>query len=330
MKAGPAQWLEKIWYQDASAGYWLRPIGRLYRHVAVFRRYLYLNGWLRQRRLPVPVVIVGNITVGGTGKTPLIILLAQRLKTEGFKPGIVSRGYRGSAGDRPQAVTATSSVDRVGDEALLIQRHTGCPMAVSPKRAAAAEWLLNREACDVILSDDGLQHYALARDIEIAVVDGDRQCGNGLCLPAGPLREPPERLNEVDLVVVNGGDGRDGRFPMALEGRIAVNLVSGAERPLREFSGGCHAVAGIGHPGRFFRMLETTGLACINHAFPDHHPFRAEDLEFDEQPVLMTEKDAVKCTAFARPNHWFVPVEAVVDESFIDRFVTLLREKHGQ
>lgn len=332
MRRGLARWLDTFWYRKASfASRCLQPLSWGYRAVVRWRRQFYRFGWLNRSRLPVPVIVVGNISVGGTGKTPFIIWLAQQLKVHGFKPGIISRGYGGQAESWPQPVTVDSAADRVGDEALLIARHAGCPMAVGPERVRAAELLLRQEPCDVVLSDDGLQHYALERDIEIAVIDGERRFGNGACLPAGPLREPKSRLDTVDFIVVNGANFEAGQFPMALQGEQAINLVTGAVKPLQDFAATtCHAVAGIGHPGRFFRLLAASGIVCIEHPFPDHHVYRSGELDFNDAPVLMTEKDAVKCTSFAHENCWYVPVSAVVDPAFIDPLLRLLREKkHG-
>ncbi|PKM10586.1 MAG: tetraacyldisaccharide 4'-kinase [Gammaproteobacteria bacterium HGW-Gammaproteobacteria-3] len=330
MKQKPALWLVKIWYDTQTSVWWLRPFSLIYQTVIKFRRYLYRAGFLQQHFLPVPVIIVGNICVGGTGKTPLIIYLAQQLKAHGFQPGIISRGYGGNSSKEPRRVTLLSEVRQVGDEALLIARHSGCPLIVGAQRVKAAEFLLKSETCDVILSDDGLQHYALGRDIEIAVVDGARWFGNGLCLPSGPLREPSGRLDEVDVVVVNGEKKRSDHFAMTLQGQGAINLVSGVVRPLCDFAATpCHAVAGIGNPDRFFKALTASGITCTEHRFPDHHCFKASDIAFNAGPVLMTEKDAVKCLAFARDNDWYVPVAAVVEADFTDRLLNLLREKNG-
>ena len=328
MKQQLARWLEKVWYQDPATGRWMVPLGLVYRSISQFRRFLYFAGVLKRHNLPVPVIVVGNITVGGTGKTPLIIWLAQWLKANGFKPGIISRGYGGRAETWPQRVAPDSDVKRVGDEALVIAKHAGCPIAVGPVRVEAAESLLKHEHCDVILSDDGLQHYAMARDIEIAVVDGERLFGNGRCLPAGPLREPRDRISKVDFVVVNGPRTEAGQFSMHLDGHSAVNLVSGEVKPLPAFAmTRCHAVAGIGNPGRFFKLLEAAGITFKAHTFPDHYAFQADDIAFNAEPVLMTEKDAVKCTAFATNTHWYVPVGATVEPGFADQLLYLLREK---
>lgn len=321
--------LNHLWYRDTITGTWLAPLGYLYGDMARFRKFLYRIGVLKSHRLPVPVIIIGNITVGGTGKTPLLIRLAERLKTEGFQPGIISRGYGGKAKSWPQPVTAQSSAQLVGDEAVLVARRTGCPMAVGPSRVAAATWLLDNTNCNLILSDDGLQHYALQRDIEIAVVDGERRFGNGFFLPAGPLREPIERLQSVDFVVVNGGEAADHEVAMTLTGAVAVNLQTGAHKPLADFIGlDCRAVAGIGNPGRFFQHLAAAGLQCQTHAFPDHYRYQARDLDFgDGKPLLMTEKDAVKCQAFAGAACWFVPVTAHLPAELITQLLHLLKEK---
>lgn len=290
---------------------------------------MYRIGVLKRFTLPVPVIVIGNITVGGTGKTPLIIWLAKLLKSEGFRPGIISRGYGGQAESWPQWVDANSHAETVGDEAMLIAKQTGCPMAVSPLRADAGRLLLEKADCNVILSDDGLQHYALNRDIEIAVVDGERRFGNGYCLPAGPLREPRERLQSVDFIVVNGEKSEHNEFSMQITGNIAVNLATGEQKSLQEFNGiECHALAGIGNPDRFFKLLESAGLSCKTHSFPDHYKFQASDISFpSSEPVLMTEKDAVKCMAFAGEQHWYIPVQAIPETGFTEQLLERLREK---
>lgn len=313
-----AQLLDRLWYGRHPLAPLLLPLGALFCALASARRACYRYGPCRVRRLPVPVVVVGNVTVGGTGKTPLVAWLVERLGRAGLRVGVVSRGYGGRARVWPQVVTAHSSAAQVGDEALLLARRTGCPLVVAPDRVAAARLLLERAALDVIVADDGLQHYRLGRDLEIAVVDGARRLGNGRCLPAGPLRERPGRLREVDFVVVNGAGGA---------GELSMRLRPGTPRAVarpdqgvsweRLRAGRVHAVAGIGHPQRFFAMLRRDGLDLIEHPFPDHHPYRAADLAFgDGLPVLMTEKDAVKCSFFAAPHHWYVPVEAELPASF--------------
>jgi tetraacyldisaccharide 4'-kinase len=332
MRAWLSRLAARIWYRETCAGLLLWPLGKLFECIVRLRRACYCHGVLKTEVFPVPVIVVGNITVGGAGKTPLIIWLAQFLKEKGYRPGIVSRGYGGRSATWPQWVDVRSNPSEVGDEALLIAARTGCSMAVSPVRAEACRLLLDKAFCDVLLSDDGLQHYALGRTVEIAVVDGDRRFGNGWCLPAGPLREPKARLKDVDLIVVNGGQAQPNEFPMRMAGEEAVNLLTGQRKPLAKFkSGPCHAVAGIGHPARFFKHLEKAGLACMPHDFPDHFAFRPEDLDFgDAFPVLMTEKDAVKCRTFAGEKLWAVPVEADVDSAFAVRLIELLSEKHDR
>ncbi|WP_341325198.1 tetraacyldisaccharide 4'-kinase [Methylotuvimicrobium sp. KM2] len=321
--------LDAVWYHGRFPAKFLLPLSWVFRGAVELRRFSYRAGWLKKRRLPVPVIIVGNISVGGTGKTPLIIALARLLKRNGYKPGVISRGYGGEVRDAPVKVDPLDNAATVGDEPLLLSKHSDCPVAIGVNRFEAGRLLLEQDGCDVILSDDGLQHYKLARDIEIAVVDGERQFGNGYCLPAGPLREPACRLSEVDFIIENGTKTEDERFSMTLSGDVAVNLTTGSAKPLQDFIGlNCHAVAGIGNPDRFFNKLAAAGLHCINHRFPDHYSYRADDIEFGDYPVLMTEKDAVKCFGFARDTHWYVPVTAQLEPAFTNRFLTLLREKY--
>lgn len=309
------KWLQGVWYGRRSGGALLLPLAWLFEFISSMRRAAYRAGLFRSARLGTPVVVVGNITVGGTGKTPFTIWLVERLQARGLRVGVVSRGY-GRATRGSVVVSPSSTARDVGDEPLLIQRRTGCDVAVAEQRVAAAEALAAR-GIDVLISDDGLQHLALARDVEIAVVDGARKFGNGRMLPAGPLRERPARLATVDAVIVNGGEAEGGRAPAfamridALEAR----RVDGSEpgRPLASLSGQpVHAVAGIGHPERFFALLERAGLSTIWHPFADHHEYQPADLQFgDDAPILMTEKDAVKCTAFATSRMHYVPATAV-------------------
>jgi tetraacyldisaccharide 4'-kinase len=315
-----------MWYEAHPLSTVLAPLGWLYGMVVTLRRYAYRAGLLRSEKLPVPVIVVGNITVGGTGKTPLVINLVKRLQQAGHRPGVVSRGYGGAATRWPQAVNSDSDPYLVGDEPVLIARRAACPVVVGPRRVRAAKRLLAEHDCDVIICDDGLQHYALARDIEIAVVDGARRFGNGRCLPAGPLRESPSRLQSADMVIVNGGGSADA-CSMRLMGEQARQLQApGISHALRDWNGkSVHGVAGIGNPARFFAHLRAHGHLVVEHAFPDHHDFRMEDLHFDDDlPVMMTEKDAVKCRGFARPNHWYVPVDAQLDAQCEYRIQELL------
>lgn len=317
------------WYSASGLTVLLRPLSWLYRGVVMLRSAGYRTGLLRRRRVAAPVIVVGNITVGGTGKTPLVIWLVELLRSEGYRPGIVSRGYRGRARHWPQQVRPDSDPEMVGDEPVVLSRRTGCPVAVGPDRVAAAEALLRYNDVDVVVSDDGLQHYALERDIEIVVIDGVRRFGNRLCLPAGPLREPVSRLARADFLVVNGGTALWGEFPMTMQpGELRNVRQDGIVRSPDSFHGRqVHAVAGIGHPERFFRQLRQLGFTVIEHPFPDHHAFTAQDLAFgDDLPVIMTEKDAVKCRRFCGEDCWYLPIEAQPHERLAPRLLSALRE----
>jgi len=318
--------LDSLWYGRHPLSTVLAPLGRVFEVAVTQRRRAYDRGLLHSIVLPVPVIVVGNITVGGTGKTPLVMWLVERLRGMGRHPGVVSRGYGRRTAGAPHRVTADSDPAEVGDEPLLIARRCACPVAVAAQRVRAARMLMADDLCDVIVCDDGLQHYALARDLEIAVLDGSRRLGNGRCLPAGPLREPASRLQGVDLVVVNG-EPHEGECAMRLAGeRVQALQDATLEQPLAAWRGRrVHAVAGIGNPQRFFAQLRAHGLEVIEHPFPDHHPFEARELLFgDTCPVLMTEKDAVKCRGFAGSDRWTVPVTALPDDSCRARLDTLL------
>jgi tetraacyldisaccharide 4'-kinase len=301
----------------------LTPLSILFRVAVALRRSLYRAGVLRTKRLPVPVVVVGNVTVGGSGKTPLTIALARALEARGWRPGIVSRGY-GGADDAPCAVEAGSTPDEVGDEPILLAR-TGLPVWIGRDRPAAARALLaaHRE-CNVLIADDGLQHYAMARAFEVAVVDASRGLGNGCMLPAGPLREPASRLGEVDAVVHLADRPAERVSPrestMSLAGdsfvRVGAPAIAASAASFRK--AGVHAIAGIGNPGRFFGHLRSLGIDARPHAFPDHHRFTPADLALaGAAAILMTEKDAVKCVAFADDRCWALPVRALIDDSLV-------------
>lgn len=317
MRGGPERgstqaWINRIWY-GRGAPWWAIPASLLFAGVTVLRRGLYRWGCLPRKRLSRPVIVVGNLSVGGTGKTPLVCWLTQQLHRRGWLPGIVIRGHGGSQRSA-YLIGEGGDADpkRFGDEAVLLARRTGRPVAVGRDRPAAAQRLIDA-GCNVIISDDGLQHYRLVRDIEIAVVDGDRGLGNGWMLPAGPLREPRSRLESVDAVVVNGGRGHlAGALAMTLDAEQAVGLLDGQPRPLSGFAGSrVHAVAGIGNPDRFFNMLRTHGVQVSGRALDDHVVFTRAMISFDDDlPVLMTEKDAVKCSEIVDARHYYVPVSA--------------------
>lgn len=323
------RWLQAIWYGQRRIPVALRVLALLFAALTRARRYAYSRGWLAAQRVACPLIVIGNISVGGTGKTPLTIWLARQLQLGGLKVGVVLRGYGGTA-VTPLQVDAHSAAAVVGDEALLIHQRSGCLVAVGRDRVAAARLLAGLGA-QIIIADDGLQHLRLHRDLEIAVIDGERGFGNGLLLPAGPLREPVSRLDGVGLVVQNGGVHcrYPGSLRMKLEGDTLLPLSgSGAALPLARLGGKTvHAVAAIGNPARFFLQLAASGLRVIEHALPDHQVLQRSDLSFgDSLPVLMTEKDAVKCRDHGGSNHWYLPVNAVFEADDARR---LLESVHG-
>ena len=317
--------LESIWYSPGHPMRWvLWPLEMVYRLVSILRHDCYKLGIKKTQHVPVPVIVVGNITVGGTGKTPCVIWLANQLKDRGLRVGCVSRGYGGSAADGPRRVKSDSDPLEVGDEPVLIAAATGCPVMIGADRVAAARALLAETRLDALIADDGLQHLALGREFEIAVVDGERGLGNEACLPAGPLREPAARLDHVDAVVVNGGDWGEGSvFRMSLVPAQVYQVSGDGRRTLGDFRDTIvHAVAGIGNPDQFFEMLVERKIRVIPHAFPDHARFQPSDLDFgDRHPILMTEKDAVKCRAFSDPRFWSVAVNLEFQRGDGDRLL---------
>ncbi len=319
-------WYRKSWWLNL-----LLPVSLLFRLLVWLRRAY----WRKAMVVPavtVPVIVVGNITVGGTGKTPLVIALGKLLQEQGLRPAVISRGYGGSYTQKPTFVKADSTSQLVGDEPLLIACNLQCPVVIDSDRCRARDALLAQGECDVIISDDGLQHYALHRDVEIVVIDGQRGLGNGYCLPAGPLREPPGRLREVDFIVVNEGDSsqwlhhNENSSTMHLRAENWVNLQSGQRVAPPELvkqvnDHEVHAIAGTGNPQRFFSSLEKLGVNAVCHPFPDHYKYNAEDLLFTKNAiVVMTEKDAVKCQAFAQDNYWYLAVTAELDKGFKEAF----------
>ena len=323
MKERAYAWLQRAWYDGAPGYLLLLPMTLLYSIVVAIRRLLYRTGWFRSIRLPVPVVVVGNIVAGGAGKTPVTLFIAEGLKARGWTPAIVSRGYGRRDDSELLIVDADSDARNVGDEPLLLARRSGCAVVVGADRVAASRVAVEQGA-DVIIADDGLQHYRLARDFEVCVVDASRGIGNGWQLPAGPLREPPGRLSTVDAILVNRS-GENASFDVSsyrhpghgfvLDASTAFSIDHSRRRPLAGFTGSpVHAVAGIGNPERFFGLLEEKGLSIRRHAVPDHAAFDPSAPEFDDgQPVLMTEKDAVKLAMDVDESHWYVPVDLIMD-----------------
>lgn len=325
-----SRWLQCQWYRLSLWQLLLWPLSLLFRSLVAVRRWMYRLGMFTSMTLPVPVIVVGNITVGGTGKTPLVIWLAEFLRQHGYHPGVISRGYKGQGETRygtPQSVSAASDPVVVGDEPVLLAKRLRCPVWVGADRVEVARALLKaRPDCDVLISDDGLQHYRLQRDIELAVIDGTRRFGNGLCLPAGPLREPISRLQQVDALVVNGGEVTHGEYAMTLEGSMLYGVRDARQCVMlsnfRDTT--VNAVAGIGHPSRFFSDLRLQGLNVVEHSFPDHHAYQPSDLQY-AGTIIMTEKDAVKCSAFAPEDSWYLAIDAVVDAALGDRILEKLK-----
>lgn len=329
-----ANWFQRQWESLTLWHILLIPISWLFGAVVWLRKWLYQLGWLKSYRLPVPVIIVGNITVGGTGKTPFVIWLAAQLKQQGYSPGVICRGYGGTA-SQVLEVFSHSNPNEAGDEPVLIAKRTQCPVFVGADRVAAGQLLLkNHPQCNIILSDDGLQHYRLQRDFEIALVNTDDAFGNGQLLPAGPLREKNARLRKVDAIVESGPNRTNQInmphiFNMQLSGGVFFRVNDAERQPASFFEKQkLVAIAGIGKPARFFRQLSALGLAFEPFAFPDHHAFTAQDLiGFRGKTLLMTEKDAVKCLAFDNENAWYLPVEAKISSQTNQSLITLILQK---
>jgi tetraacyldisaccharide 4'-kinase len=326
VKSELERWLARRWYGDIPPNLGLRALAGAFRVARGF------HAEAAPQRLPVPVLVAGNFTAGGTGKTPLVIAIARELAARGWRPGIVSRGH-GRLSAQPVSVEDDTPVSESGDEPKLIRERTGLPVFVDRDRLAAARAAI-AAGCDLVIADDGLQHRRLARDVEIEVLDGERGYGNGLLLPAGPLREAPRA---TDFRVVNiaekAGDVlREGDWPMHLRLREAVSLFDDNERrSLAAFAGApVHAVAGIGNPGRFFAALRAAGLPLHEHAFADHHDFERADFQGMQGTVLMTEKDAVKCRGLGLRDAWSVPVEAELPPDFYAALAARLETLHAR
>jgi len=318
---GMSDRLLRAWYQGHPALSLLRPLECLYRRVVQRKRARFLAGESTGYRAPVPVLVVGNITVGGTGKTPLILWLIEHCRQRGLRVGVVSRGYGASPPALPWRVTAEQNASQAGDEPLQIVQRSGVPLMIDPDRGRAVAALLAQTPLDLILCDDGLQHYRLARDLELVLIDAARGLGNGRCLPAGPLREPVERLQSVDAVLFNGAPAdRTEGFAFTLQATALVHLRSGRRFAVDHFKPGqaLHAVAGIGNPQRFFDTLQALHWQPLPHPFPDHATFSPQALSFEPAlPLVMTEKDAVKCRDFAADDWWYLAVDAVPSPAFV-------------
>jgi tetraacyldisaccharide 4'-kinase len=312
------------WFQGPRYfTYLLLPLSFFFSILVFFRRCFYRFGIFPSQDFDVPVIVVGNITVGGNGKTPLVIFLANYFREKGYKPGIVMRGFKGKAKHWPHVVYPDTDTELVGDEAVMMAQLTQLPVVVAPDRVAAVRQLLDDFSCDLVLSDDGLQHYGLGRKREIAVLDGENRLGNGYCLPAGPLREPAGRLQQVDFVVVNGGAPKAGEYAMSLVPDKIYNLEDATQSWALPVKGGTkvHAIAGIGFPERFFNSLRQLGFEVIPHPFPDHYAFEFSDINLPDYPIIMTAKDAVKCQSFADERHWCLSVRAELGQDFLDRLI---------
>lgn len=304
--------LERYWYQSNSFVWLLLPLSWLYCLIIIIRRKLYQLNIVKSYAAKVPLVVVGNIVVGGSGKTPLLISLCDYIQKNGFKPGVVSRGYGGSVTGVKQ-VQENDPAGLVGDEPLMIYQRTKVPVVVGADRVAAVNYLLENNQCDIVLSDDGLQHYRMRRDLEIAVIDSSRGFGNGFCLPAGPLRESVSRLKDVDMVVYSGVKEKVSDECFYTLKIINLKQLNGEKTgPLSSFTQTpVHAVAGIGNPARFFEQLSQNGVDVIEHVFPDHHNYQQDDFSgWDKDCIIMTEKDAVKCSQLSLSDAWVVIVEA--------------------
>ncbi len=322
------RWIHRVWYEGAKSGWVLMPLSGLYWLLLAVRASLYRHGIIRTHKAQVPVIVVGNITAGGTGKTPTVIWLVEQLRARGYSPGIASRGYGGSKSGTSMRVDIDSDAAVVGDEPVLLARRGRCPVAVDSNRVRAASMLVD-DGVDVIIADDGLQHLRLQRDYEICVIDGERGLGNGRLLPAGPLREAPLRLERVDQVLVNGVTELVDATEFELLAQDASRVNGSLARPLQGFRDTTvHAVAGIGNPKRFFDLLRSNGIQVLEHSFRDHAAIAAADLKFgDDFNVFMTEKDAVKLGRNLSDKYWYVPVDLTMDATKAGAFIDAIERR---
>ena len=311
--------IEKVWYSKNIFSLLLSPLSLIYISIIYLRYTLYQLGLISITKINVPTIVIGNIVAGGTGKTPLVIWLAKHFKDKGFLPGIVSRGYGGTYLSNIELVKPTSNPMLVGDEPVIIARNTNCPVVVAKKRAKGAKELVEKYNCNIILCDDGMQHYSLARDIEIAVIDGQRRFGNNYCFPAGPLREPKSRIFKADLIVSKyNARTCEHKMDYTYHQLVSLNELS-KTIPISDLHGmTVHAIAGINNPDHFFSYLRSHKLELIVHKFPDHYSYTEDDVKFDDNfPVVMTEKDAVKCQNYSSDKHWYIPISAELSKSFV-------------
>ncbi len=325
-------WLERRWYSNQPVPRWLLPLEKLYSCLANKNS---AQAKSKQWQSPVPVIVVGNISVGGTGKTPLVVYLIELLRAKGYRPGIVSRGYKSAAPEYPFMITSAATPEQAGDEPYMLYKRCRCPIVIDADRCAAAKLLLEETDCDLIISDDGLQHYRLGRDVEIAVIDGKRGIGNGHLLPAGPLREGQARFDSVDFIVRNGTAdesllaGKSNLYQMDLTPQRLVNCQKrSVSLDVEGLAGSTvHALAGIGNPKRFFSVLqEQAKVTVLPHAMPDHYKYQPEDLQFgDDLAIVMTEKDAVKVQAFASDSSWYLEVSAQLPDNFSSQLLEKLQ-----
>lgn len=320
----------KAWYGDSRWTYCLFPLALLYAWVVKGKRRKALE---KHQTTPVPTIVVGNITVGGTGKTPIVQAIVRDLKSKGYRPGIISRGYGGHCDAFPHIINDMDSASWTGDEPLMLANSLQVPVVIDPVRTRGIQRLMG-QGVDIVVSDDGLQHYDMARDIEICVVDGSRGLGNGNVLPVGPLREPYERIHEVDFVI-SSGKTEEAQFVFEFAPRAWINVKTNEERPVdaMRVQGQCAAIAGIGNPHKFFQTLDELDIEFNAHAFPDHHAYQESDVQGLGNIILMTEKDAVKMTAFAHDNMWALSIDAKLDPVFYTRLndkLSQLRGRNGQ
>lgn len=333
------RWFNRIWYQGSSWYVLMLPLTFVFSLLSALRKTFYRLNVFSSLKTPVPVIVVGNITVGGTGKSPVVSYIVKCLLEHGYKPGVISRGYKSKNIIYPYILQSTDVATIVGDEPYMLFNQLDVPVCVGSDRIASVSHLVNSCSVDVVVSDDGLQHYRMQRDIELAVIDGERGVGNGFLLPAGPLREPISRLNEVDFVLSNGDDSSWlAGYSFLLSPTVMINLKSGEslsvgewiEQYSQEYVKGAvtvHRVAGLGNPQRFFRTMDDLGITGRNHDYPDHHMYKASDLDFGNDLIVMTEKDAVKCKELSVSNEnriWYLKVDVKIDEAFGKELLSLL------